>query len=190
MQDCNVGQQTDSAKGLLGNSQMTGAPVRQNNTPQGSVQAQSDEKLGVDTKQSIDGEAQTRIFVGTVIADKGANLRSGPGLDYAIVDKWSEGQQFPFEMASEDKEWLRINEGLWISASTVAEQEIYETSLPADGDSPEYPMPKIKTSDLGQSFAIPEGIQDLPRFGIGKGRSQHSFRTRPGTRDSFRSVLW
>ena len=156
MQDCNVGQQTDSAKGLLGNSQMTGAPVRQNNTPQGSVQAQSDEKLGVDTKQSIDGEAQTRIFVGTVIADKGANLRSGPSLDYAIVDKWSEGQQFPFEMASEDKEWLRINEDLWISASTVAEQEIYETSLPAGGDGPEYPMPIIKVPDLGQSFAIPE----------------------------------
>ena len=113
--------------------------------------------MGAGASQSADGQTQASIFVGTVIADEGANLRSGPSLDYAIVDKWSEGQQFPFEMASEDKEWLRINEGLWISASTVAEQEIYETSLPADGDCPEYPMPIIKTWDLGQSFAIPEG---------------------------------
>ena len=157
LQDCTVGQQTDSAQGLLGNSQLTGAPVQQNDTPPDSVQAQSDEKMGVSASQSADGQAQHRFFVGTVIADKGANLRSGPGLEYAIVDKWSEGQQFPFEMASEDKEWLRINEGLWISASTVAEQEIYETFLPADGDSPEYPMPTIKISVLGLSFAIPEG---------------------------------
>ena len=157
LQDCADEQQINSTLGLLGNPQLTGAPVQQNDTPADSVQVASDEKMGVDTKQSIDGQAQTRIFVGTVIADEGANLRSGPSLDYSIVDKWSQGQQFPFEMASADGEWLRINEGLWISASIVAGQEISETSPPADMDSPEHPVPIIKASRLGQRFAIKEG---------------------------------
>ena len=94
--------------------------------------------------------------MGTVIDEEGANLRSGPGLDYAIVDKWAKGQQFPFEMVSSDGEWLRINEDLWISASIVGGREISETPFPTDGDHPEQPVPIIKASDLGQRVVTQE----------------------------------
>ena len=129
LQDCEKEQQLTSVLGLLGNPQLTGAAAQQNDTPVDTVQAQSDEKTGAENSHIKDAQAEARMFVGTVIDEEGANLRSGPGLDFAIVDKWAKGQQFPFEMVSADGEWLRINEGLWISASIVAGQEISETPL-------------------------------------------------------------
>ena len=59
-------------------------------------------------------------------------------------------------MPSEDGTWLRIDEGLWFSASIVAGQEISKTPFSAYGDSPEHPMPIIKASDLGQKVAFQE----------------------------------
>ena len=118
------------------------------------------------------------MFVGTVIDEEGANLRSGPGLDYAIVDKWAKGQQFPFEMVSADREWLRIDEGLWIYASIVAGQEISQTPSPAYGDSPEHPVPIIKASDLGQRVATQEG--DKIFLGAVSVRAGANIRSGPG----------
>ena len=105
LQYCEKEQQLTSVLGLLGNPQLTDAPVQQNDTSVDTVQAQSDEKTGAETKQSTDDQVQARIFVGTVIDEEGANLRSGPELDYAIVDKRAKGQQFPFEMAREERGW-------------------------------------------------------------------------------------
>ena len=190
LQDCKKEQQLTSVLGLLGNPQLTGAAVQQNDTPVDTVQAQSDEKTEAETKLSTDDQPQARMFVGTVIDEEGANLRSGPGLGYAIVDKWAKGQQFPFEMVNEDGTWLRINEGLWISASIVAGQEISETPSPAYGDSPEHPVPIIKASGLGQGVATQEGDKIFLGAVVGTGRCQHSFRTRPGTRHSIPCVLW
>ena len=156
LQDCEKEQQLTSVLGLLGHPQLTGAPVQQNGSPAETGQAQSDEKTGAENSQINDAQAQARLFVGTVIDEEGANLRSGPGLDYAIVDRWAKGQQFPFEMMSADGEWLRIDEGLWISSSIVAGQEISETPTPANVDGPEHPVPIFKASDLGQSVATQE----------------------------------
>ena len=50
--------------------------------------------------------------------------------------------------------WLRINEGLWISASIVAAQEIYQTPSPAYVDSPEHPVP------IFQGIGIP--VREFP----------------------------
>ena len=155
-QDCEKEQQLTSVLGLLGSPQLTGAPVQQDDTSAETLQAQSDEKTEAENSQIKDAQIKARMFVGTVIDEEGANLRSGPGLDYAIVDKWAKGQQFPFEMVSADGEWLRINEGLWISASLVAGQEISETPTPANVDGPEHPVPIIKASDLGQRVATQE----------------------------------
>ena len=91
-------------------------------------------------------------------------------------------------MVRTDGEGLRINEGLWISASLVAGQEISKIPSPANGDSPEHPVSIIKASDLGQRVVTQEG--DRIFLGTVSGRSQHSYRTRPGTRDSIRCVLW
>ena len=102
LQDCEKEQQLTSVLGLLGNPQLTGAAAQQNDTLVDTVQAQSDEKTGAETKLSTDDQPQARMFVGTVIDEEGANLRSGPGLDYVVVDTWAKGQQFPFEMVSED----------------------------------------------------------------------------------------
>ena len=178
LQDCEKQQQLTSVPGLLGNPQLTGAPVQQNDTPAETVQAQSDEKTGAENSQIKDAQAQARMFVGTVIDEEGANLRSGPGLDYAIVDKWAKGQQFPFEMVSADGEWLRINEDLWISASIVAGQEISETPSPAYGDHPEHPVPIIKASDLDQRVATQEG--DKIFLGAVSVRDGANIRSGPG----------
>ena len=178
LQDCKKEQQLTSVLGLLGNPQLTGAAVQQNDTPVDTVQAQSDEKTGAETKLSTDDQPQARMFVGTVIDEEGANLRSGPGLDYVIVDKWAKGQQFPFEMVSADGEWLRINEGLWISASIVAGQEISQTPSPAYVDSPEHPVPIIKASDLGQRVASQEG--DRIFLGAVSVREGANIRSGPG----------
>ena len=156
LQDCEREQQSTSALDLRDNPQLTGAQVRQDDTPAETDQAQSDEKTGADSKQSTDDRAQAKIFVGTVIDEEGANLRSGPGLDYAIVDRWAKGQQFPFEMVSADGEWLRIDEGLWISASIVAGQEISETPTPDYVDGPEQQVPIYKASDLSQEVSTQE----------------------------------
>ncbi len=155
-QDCEKEQQLTSVPGLLGSPQFTGAPVQQDDTSAETLQAQSDEKTEAENSQINDAQTQARVFVGTVIDEEGANLRFGPGLVYAIVDRWAKGQQFPFEMMSTDGEWLRINEGLWISASLVAGQEISETPTPANVDGPEHPVPIIKASDLGQRVATQE----------------------------------
>ena len=178
LQDCEKEQQLTSVLGLLGNPQLTGAPVQQNDSPAETGQAQSDEKTGAENSQINDAQAQARLFVGTVIDEEGANLRSGPGLDYAIVDKWAKGQQFPFEMVSADREWLRIDEGLWIYASIVAGQEISQTPFPAYGDSPEHPVPIIKASDLGQRVATQEG--DKIFLGAVSVRAGANIRSGPG----------
>ena len=68
LQDCVEEQQTDSALQLLGNSQLTGAAVQQDDTPVDFSQAQSDEYTGFDASQSAVGQAHFSIFVGTVIA--------------------------------------------------------------------------------------------------------------------------
>ena len=190
LQHCGKEQQLISVLGLLGNPQLTGAPVQQNDTPAETVQAQNDEKTGAENSHIIDAQAEARMFVGTVIDEEGANLRSGPGLDYVIVDKWAKGQQFPFEMVSADGEWLRINEGLWISASIVAGQEFSHTTSSADVDSPEHPVPIIKASDLGQRVASQEEDSIfLGSVSVLDG-ANHSFRTRPGIQDSIPCVLW
>ena len=116
--------------------------------------------------------------MGTVIDEEGANLRSGPGLDYVIVDKWAKGQQFPFEMVSADGEWLRINEGLWISASIVAGQEFSHTTSSADVDSPEHPVPIFPASGLGQGVSTQEG--DRIFLGAVSVRDGANLRSGPG----------
>ena len=131
LQDCEEAQESVLVPSVLDNQQITGASVQQSDTPADTVQTQNDKDTEAEPGKSADDLDQARIFVGTVIDREGANLRSGPGLDYAIVDKWAKGQQFPFEMVSADGEWVQINEGLWISASIVAGHEISETPSPA-----------------------------------------------------------
>ena len=131
LQDCEEAQESVLVPSVLDNQQIKGASVQQSDTPADTVQTQNDKDTEAEPGKSADDLDQARIFVGTVIDREGANLRSGPGLDYAIVDKWAKGQQFPFEMVSADGEWVQINEGLWISASIVAGHEISETPSPA-----------------------------------------------------------
>lgn len=90
----------------------------------------------------------------------------------------------------EDREWLRINEGLWISASLVAGLKISKNLSPGDGNSPEHPVSVIRPSDLGQKLDIQEGDQIFLGSVSVTGRNQHSFRTRLGIQETFRSVLW
>ena len=178
VQDCEYEQQLKLAQEVLGNPQLTGAPVQQNDTPAQTVEDNGDEKTGAETKQSADVQAQSRFFVGTVIDNIGANLRSGPGLEYAILDKWSKGQQFPFEMVSEDGTWLRINEGLWITASAVAGLEISLAPSPAQVNSPQHPVPIIKASGLSQRAAAQSG--DLIFLGSVSVRPGANIRSGPG----------
>ena len=80
LQDCEKQQQLTSVPGLLGNPQLTGAPVQQNDTPAETVQAQSDEKTGAENSQIKDAQAQARMFVGTVIDEEGPTFVPGPAL--------------------------------------------------------------------------------------------------------------
>ena len=163
---------------VLDNQQITGAWVQQNDTPADTVQTQNDKDTEAEPGKSADDLDQARMFAGTVIDREGANLRSGPGLDYAIVDKWARGQQFSFEVVSPDGEWLQINEGLWISASIVAGHEISETLSPAYVDSPEHPVPIIRASDLGEILAIQKG--DKIFLGSVLVRDSANIRSGPG----------
>ncbi len=57
---------------------------------------------------------------GTVIVERGANIRSGPGLDNEIVAVVPRGYLVAYVAESDDGEWLKLENGHWIFASLVA----------------------------------------------------------------------
>ena len=54
-----------------------------------------------------------------VTVNEAANLREGPGTDFAIVGKAASGQTLQIAGQSEDGEWYKLADGAWIAAFLV-----------------------------------------------------------------------
>jgi hypothetical protein len=53
------------------------------------------------------------------IVNNTANIRSGPGLEYPVVDQASDGQIVTVTACNEDCSWLQLDTGAWIAAFLV-----------------------------------------------------------------------
>ncbi len=76
-------------------------------------------------------QGQTYVLLATVSAETGAELRSGPGFEYPIVDTASYGERFPYVAQSQDHEWLLLAGGDWVLASQVSTRKSLESLPPA-----------------------------------------------------------
>ena len=81
-----------------------------------------DEPTAPETEQT---EADAEQPQPVVIAPLGANLRAGPGVEFERVDGADEGQVLTIVAQDETGEWLKLEDGSWISAVLVA-------NVPAD----------------------------------------------------------
>ena len=68
-------------------------------------------------------QEQVTVYLGTVIAEYGANIRTGPGLEHKIATVLPHGHLVAYVAGSEDGEWLHLESGNWIFASLVAAPE-------------------------------------------------------------------
>ncbi len=73
-----------------------------------------------DRPRETTAQEQIAIFLGTVIAERGANIRSGPGLEYGIVTAVPYGHMVAYIAKSEDGAWLHLEDGNWILSVLVA----------------------------------------------------------------------
>ena len=94
-----------------------------------------------------------RIFLGSVLVRDGANIRSGTGLEHEKVSAVSFGSLIAWVAMSEDREWLYLQHGHWISADLVSESKVYriintdEAIGPVDG----IPVIDISQEQVGQT---------------------------------------
>ncbi len=77
-------------------------------------------ETGPDSRQMDAAQEQSTVSLGTVMAERGANIRSGPGREHGIVTVLPQGHLVAYVAASEDGEWLKLEDGNWIFAPLVA----------------------------------------------------------------------
>jgi hypothetical protein len=76
------------------------------------------------------------------IVNTTANIRSGPGLQYAVVDQAQTGQSLTVVACNQDCSWLQLDDGNWIAAFLV---DLVGTSdESADSDSDETPSVRTR----------------------------------------------
>ncbi len=90
----------------------------------------TDEKPDAVVSEETEAEAvqeQVVVYLGTVIAEHGANIRTGPSLEHEIATVLPHGHLVAYVAGSEDGEWLHLESGNWIFASLVATPEADRT---------------------------------------------------------------
>ena len=102
-----------------------------------------DEQTAPETEQA-DAEQPQPV----VIAPLGANLRAGPGVEFERVDGAEEGQVLTIVAQDETGEWLKLEDGSWISAALVA-------NVPAD-----LPVESVETTEDEQEAPTEEDEQE------------------------------
>ncbi len=74
------------------------------------------------------------------VANSGANLRAGPGTDYAVVGGVTAGQALDVVGRNQAGDWLRLADGRWIAAGLVAgvtgELAVVEEAVVAERGAP------------------------------------------------------
>lgn len=98
-------------------------------------------------------KGQSAVLLATVIAEAGAELRSGPGIEYAIVDTVSFSEQFSYVARSQNQEWLLLSNGDWILASRVSTRKSFDGPLPSNETEPELPDPEGESPPFDRSEA-------------------------------------
>ncbi|MBK8046520.1 MAG: SH3 domain-containing protein [Anaerolineales bacterium] len=61
-----------------------------------------------------------QLFPATVVVQRTANLRSGPGTGYALIDQVEPGTTLTVVGSNSDGTWYRLDDGGWIAAFLVA----------------------------------------------------------------------
>ena len=119
LQDCSPGDQTALehifARDVLG-TQSTG---RQREAATEASSTSTPTETGPDSGQVDVAQEQITASLGTVMAERGANIRSGPGLEHEIVTVVPHGHLVAYVAESDDGEWLQLEDGNWIFASLV-----------------------------------------------------------------------
>lgn len=82
----------------------------------------------------------------TVVVNRNANLREGPGTTYAIVRVAARGEELQVVAQNADGTWLQLVDGAWISASLV-------DGVPAD-------LPDAASDPTTNPSSSPAGTQD------------------------------
>ena len=104
-----------------------------------------DEQTAPETEQAeTDAEPPQPV----VIAPLGANLRAGPGVEFERVDGAEDGQVLTIVGQDETGEWLKLEDGSWISAALVA-------NVPAD-----LPIESAETTEDEQEAQTGEDEQE------------------------------
>ena len=67
-------------------------------------------------------QTQGTGYIATVISESGADIRSGPGFEYALVATIPLGHALVYRDQSENGEWLLLEDGNWISALQISNQ--------------------------------------------------------------------
>ncbi len=81
------------------------------------------------------------VYLGTIVGEEGALVRSGPGLEYEVVRTLPLGHLVGYTAVSEDRKWLRLESGDWISVSLVAIPEVVKDLESTDEAMSEVPNP-------------------------------------------------
>lgn len=98
---------------------------------------------------------------GTVIVERGANIRSGPGLENEIVAVVPQGYLVAYVAESADGEWLKLEDGHWIFASLVAtpgRNGSFASTISAESEGPSpYAVPQSVGEPTPPSAMPPSG---------------------------------
>ena len=141
LQDCSPEDQTALEHIFTRDVLSTESTGRQRDAATPADPTAASEETGSDSTEANAAQKQIMVSLGTVIAERGANIRSGPGLDYGIVTVVPYGHLIAYVAESEDGKWLNLEDGNWIFASLVAtpgKDEFLDSALLAE---PEVPIP-------------------------------------------------
>ncbi len=141
--------QSDAGPGSLQLAATTRQVVTQTESAWASPEAAPltrDSNLAALTDADLD--PQVDAFRGVFVAVTGANLRSGPGLDFRRADVIGTGQSLRVTGQTRDREWYRVwhrDRELYISAGTVRPERIDTVRGAIDIDSIQAQLDALET---------------------------------------------
>ncbi|MEZ4713689.1 MAG: lamin tail domain-containing protein [Caldilineaceae bacterium] len=103
----------------------------------------------------------TSTFPPIPAANRNANLRGGPGTDYAIVGNVQDGQPLVISARTGSGDWYQLDSGAWIAAFLVDHAPIVEVAqsiplLPTPTSAPTNPSPPVTQPPAPPPAALAE----------------------------------
>lgn len=128
------------------------APLAVEQTPEATLEASFEAAAGAPaTAAAAEATAATTTAL-VPKANRGANLRGGPGTNYPVVGGVTTGEELEIVAQNADGSWFKLADGAWIAAFLVNDAP---TDLPV-AEAPPVPTP------APQPTAAPNVAQDTP----------------------------